>query len=36
MLLKEALIFEHAHSVRSFLNAVVEGVGLGGLVRAGR
>ena len=36
MLLKEALTFEHAHSVRSFLNAALEDAGLGGLVRAGR
>lgn len=36
MLLKEALTFEYAHSIRSFLNAALEDAGLGGLVRAGR
>ena len=35
-LLKEALSFEYAHSVRSYLNAALEDAGLGGLVRAGR
>ncbi|MBL1278520.1 MAG: phosphoenolpyruvate--protein phosphotransferase [Ectothiorhodospiraceae bacterium] len=35
-LLKEALTFEYAHSVRNFLNAALEDAGLGGLVRAGR
>ena len=36
LLLKEALTFEHAHSVRKFLNSALEDAGLGGLVRAGR
>jgi phosphotransferase system enzyme I (PtsP) len=36
LLLKEALTFEYAHSVRNFLNAALEDAGLGGLVRAGR
>lgn len=36
MLLKEALTFEYAHSVRNYLNAALEDAGLGGLVRAGR
>jgi len=36
ILLKEALSFEYAHSVRSYLNAALEDAGLGGLVRAGR
>jgi phosphotransferase system enzyme I (PtsP) len=35
-LLKEALTFEYAHSVRKFLNDALEEAGLGGLVRAGR
>lgn len=35
-LLKEALTFEYAHSVRKFLNSALEDAGLGGLVRAGR
>jgi phosphotransferase system enzyme I (PtsP) len=35
-LLKEALTFEYAHSVRNFLNSALEDAGLGGLVRAGR
>lgn len=35
-LLKEALTFEYAHSVRNFLNTALEDAGLGGLVRAGR
>lgn len=36
LLLKEALTFEYAHSVRNFLNTALEDAGLGGLVRAGR
>ncbi len=36
VLVKEALTFEYAHSVRSFLNSALEDAGLGGLVRAGR
>lgn len=36
MLLKEALTFEDARSIRRFLNAALEDAGLGGLVRAGR
>ena len=35
-LLKEALTFEHAYSVRQYLNEALEETGLGGLVRAGR
>lgn len=35
-LLKEALTFEYAHSVRNYLNTALEDAGLGGLVRAGR
>jgi phosphotransferase system enzyme I (PtsP) len=35
-LLKEAITFEHAHSVRKYLNEALEDAGLGGLVRAGR
>lgn len=35
-LLNEALTFEHAYSVRQYLNEALEEAGLGGLVRAGR
>ena len=35
-LLSEVLTFEHAYSVRQYLNEALEEAGLGGLVRAGR